>query len=80
MSKLRWSILVAGNVALWCVLSFYQASNAAPGAGQLPFANSIEQRQQIVRELQEIKALLKEQNALLRPQNSKTQNNERTLR
>jgi hypothetical protein len=79
MSKLRWSLFVAANVVVWCVLSFYQASSAAPGAGQLPFANSVDQRQQVIRELQEIKALLKEQNALLRLQNSKNQNNEPTL-
>ena len=80
MSKLRWSLLIAANVVTWCVLSLYQASSAAPGAGQAPFANSVAQRQQMIRELQEIKTLLKEQNALLRPQTSKQQNNERSLR
>jgi len=80
MSKLRWSLLVAANVVVWCVLSFYQASSAAPGAGKAPFANSVEQRQQMIRELQEIKTLLKEQNSLLRPQTSKQQKDERSLR
>jgi hypothetical protein len=49
-----------------CVLGFYSSSGAAPQGGQPPFANSVEQRSEMVRELREIKELLKEQNALLR--------------
>ena len=49
-----------------CVLGFYSSSGAAPQGGQPPFANSVEQRNETIRELREIKELLKEQNALLR--------------
>lgn len=49
-----------------CVLGFYSSSGAAPQGGQPPFANSVEQRSETIRELREIKELLKEQNALLR--------------
>ena len=59
----RWMMLVGANVLAWCVLSYQQTSNAAPGE---PFANAVAQRAEMVAELKEIKALLKEQNALLR--------------
>jgi hypothetical protein len=63
---LRWSLVVAANVAALCMLGFYSTGGAAPQAGQPPFANSVEQRAEIVQELREIKELLKEQNSLLR--------------
>jgi hypothetical protein len=63
---LRWSLLLAANVAVLCMLGFYSTGGAAPQAGQPPFANSVEQRAEMVQELREIKELLKEQNALLR--------------
>lgn len=56
---------VVGGLGL-CVLSFYSSSVAAPQGGQPPFANAVEQRNEMIRELREIKELLKEQNALLR--------------
>jgi hypothetical protein len=62
----RWSLLVAANVAVLGMLGFYSTGGAAPQAGQPPFANSVEQRAEIVQELREIKELLKEQNSLLR--------------
>ena len=65
-SSLRWMLLVAANAAALGVLGFYSTSGAAPQAGQPPFANSIEQRAEMVVELREIKELLKEQNTLLR--------------
>jgi hypothetical protein len=61
-----WSALVLLNGVGLCVLGFYSSSGAAPQGGTPPFANSVEQRNEIVRELREIKELLKEQNALLR--------------
>ena len=64
--NLRWTALIALNVAMWCVLGFYGSISAAPQRGQQPFANAVEQRAEIARQLQEINALLKEQNALLR--------------
>jgi ABC-type phosphate transport system ATPase subunit len=62
-----WAALLAANVLCYCVLSFYQTGNAAPGpAGKQPFANSVEQRMEMIRLLTEIKDQLKQQNALLR--------------
>jgi hypothetical protein len=67
-----WALLVAANVVCYCVLSFYQTSNAQQRTGgEAPFANSVEQRIEMVNELKEIKNLLKEQNALLRSGNLK---------
>ena len=62
----RWTALLAFNVAMWCMLGFYGSMTAAPQRGQPPFANAVEQRAEMVRQLQEINAALKEQNALLR--------------
>jgi hypothetical protein len=62
----RWTWLLAANAALLGMLGFYSTLGAAPPAGQPPFANPIDQRQEMIRELREIKELLKEQNALLR--------------
>lgn len=62
----RWMGLMVLNVVAWGVLGAYQLSSAQTKGGQLPFANSIEQRGEILSELREIKDLIKEQNALLR--------------
>lgn len=75
----RWTWLVAGNALVLCVLGFYRTLGAAPQAGQPPFANPVEQRADMVRELREIKELLKEQNALLKSGGSKTNGNSSTL-
>jgi len=64
--KNRWTVLVLLNLLAWGVLSFCGATTAAPPSGRQPFANSVEQRGAMIRELREIKALLSEQNALLR--------------
>lgn len=64
-ARLRWTALIVVNVLFGCVLSFYRPTGAAPTGKGAPFGNSVEQRNQMVRELREIKALLKEQNALL---------------
>jgi hypothetical protein len=63
-----WALLLAANFACWGVLGFYETTDAAPrsDAGKPPFANSVEQRFQMIQELQEIKQLLREQNALFR--------------
>lgn len=63
-NRTAWAILIGINVLLGCVLSFHQSSWAAPA--KEPFANSVEQRGDILTELKEINAQLKEQNALLR--------------
>lgn len=61
-----WSVVPFVLGVGLCVLGFYSSSGAAPQGGQPPFANSVEQRSETIRELREIKELLKEQNALLR--------------
>lgn len=66
VSKHHWLLLVAANVAAWGVLGLYGVLGAAPQAGQPPFANPIDQRAEMIRELREIKELLREQNAMLR--------------
>ena len=62
----RWTLLATAHVVIVGVLGFYSTLGAAPQAGQPPFANPIDQRADMVRELREIKELLKEQNALLK--------------
>ena len=61
-----WVLLIAANVVFCCVLSFYQATAAAPAKAKQPFANAVQQRIEMINQLKEIKNLLKEQNALLR--------------
>ena len=58
--------LLTVNLAGLCMLGLYRPSAAAPGAGNEPFANAVQQRAEMIAELREISALLKEQNALLR--------------
>jgi hypothetical protein len=62
----RWTALVVINLMAWGVFGAYQYSQAQSKGGQLPFANSNEQRSDILRELKDIKDLIKEQNTLLR--------------
>ena len=61
-----WALLITANVLCYCVLSFYRTTDAAPAKGYPPFANSVEQRVEMVGQLREIKELLREQNVLLR--------------
>jgi len=67
-TRSRWALLVAANAVCYGVLSFYQATDAAPpkSSGRPPFANAVEQRMETIAELREIRQLLKEQNELLR--------------
>ena len=65
-SSFRWMALIAANVLAMGVLGFYSIGEAAQKPGQIPFNNSVEQREAQLKELREIKELLKEQNALLR--------------
>lgn len=60
--------LFAFNLLFLGMLGFYRANDATAQDTQvqLPFRNAVEQRQEMIRELQEIRALLKEQNALVR--------------
>ena len=79
-ARLGWAALIVANVLFCCVLSFYRSSGAAPTGKGAPFANSVEQRSLMIRELQEIKVLLKEQNALLREAANKPLDDERQNR
>ena len=75
-----WIVLVFANMVLWGMLGFQGRIGAAPQDVRMPFDNAVQQRNEIIRELQEIKGLLKEQNALMRAGNSRTHANERTTR
>ena len=58
-------LLVIANVVCYCVLSFYQ-TGAAQSGSRPTLANPVEERKEVISNLEEIKNLLKEQNALLR--------------
>ena len=58
-------LLVIANVLCYCVLSFYQ-TGAAQSGSRPTLANPVEERKELISNLEEIKSLLKEQNALLR--------------
>ena len=58
-------LLVIANVLCYCVLSFYQ-TGAAQSGSRPTLANPVEERKEIISNLEDIKNLLKEQNALLR--------------
>ena len=58
-------LLVIANVLCYCVLSFYQ-TGAAQSGSRPTLANPVEERKELISNLEEIKNLLKEQNALLR--------------
>ena len=75
-----WSVLLFANVVAWSVLSFQGRSGAAPQDVRAPFDNAVQQRNDMIRELQEIKALLKEQNTLLRANAKKSHALEATKR
>jgi len=62
----RWCVLIVANVLFCCMLSFYQTGKAAPGPQKAPFANSVQQRGEMIALLKEVKGLLKEQNAVLK--------------
>ena len=61
----RWNLLVALNVLCLAAGWWYSQSEAAPPANQ-PFANPVQQREAMIRLLQESNKLLQEQNALLK--------------
>jgi hypothetical protein len=63
----RWTLWLAANMLLLGVLGLYQTTDASQKTGgQPPFANPVEQRQEMIGCLREIRDLLREQNALLR--------------
>jgi hypothetical protein len=66
----RYLYWVAPLLMLACVLGLWETAGAqtegTPGAGKPPFANAIDQREEMIRELRDIRTLMKEQNALLK--------------
>jgi len=66
--KNPWAIMLITSVVTACgMLGLYRTACAQQQRGNpLPFSNSVEQREEMVRELKEIKELLREQNTLLR--------------
>jgi hypothetical protein len=62
--RARRTLAVAIVALGFCMLGFYGSSAAQ--APNLPFANAVEQQQEIIQQLKELNALMKEQNALLR--------------
>lgn len=62
----RWLAVIVGNVVILCVLGFYGTSQAQPNEPNLPFANAVEQRIEIINQLKQLNEQIKEQNALLR--------------
>ena len=62
-----WIVLLAANVLCYCVLSFYQKTDAAPPtSGGPPFANAVQQRIEMIELLKDIRTQLQQQNALLK--------------
>jgi hypothetical protein len=56
-----------GVLGLWqMAVAQTKATSGVPGAGQPPFVNAVDQRNEMIRELAEIRSLIKEQNALLK--------------
>jgi hypothetical protein len=56
--------LLVGVLGLWGTAG--AQNEGTPGAGKPPFANAIDQREEMIRELREMRALMKEQNSLLK--------------
>jgi hypothetical protein len=57
-------LLLVGVLGLWGTA--VAQPEPTPGAGRPPFANAVDQREEMIRELREIRGLIKEQNALLK--------------
>lgn len=66
LTQNRWNLLVALNVLCLAAGWWYSQSDAAPPANNQPFANPVQQRESMIRLLQESNKLLQEQNSLLK--------------
>ena len=69
--SLSLGLALLGVLGLWHVV-MAQSEEPAAGAGKAPFANAVDQRNEMIRELNEIRGLLKEQNNLLKQLVEKT--------
>jgi hypothetical protein len=67
MRRRHWQgpLAIAAMGVFLCVLGFYRTTSAQQPAGTPPFANSVEQRQEIIEQLKELNQLVKQQNDLL---------------
>ena len=65
-NQLNWIVLATVNLCVLGMLFFHQESSAWQTGQQQPFANAVDQRQEMIRELKAIRGLLEEQNTLLR--------------
>ncbi len=64
--RTTWIVLLAANALCYCMLSFYQTSDAAPPSRSgPPFANAVQQRIEMIQLMKDIRGLLQQQNALL---------------
>jgi hypothetical protein len=66
MRTAKEPLLVVAVLIAASVFVLTRPSGAAPEPEAQPFANAVQQRAEMIRELKEIKFLLKEQNTLLR--------------
>jgi len=72
-TRKRWQLLVIVNVVCLAAGWWYSQGHAAPPETKQPFANSVQQREAMIRLLQESNQLLKEQNQLLKSGKLKVQ-------
>ncbi len=72
-SRKRWQLLIAFNVLCLAAGWWYSHSDAAPPEVKQPFANPVQQRESMIRLLQESNQLLREQNSLLKSGKLKVQ-------
>lgn len=61
-----WIAAIVVNVGIWTLLAATGATHADPPKTQEPFANAVEQRNEMIGQLKEINSQLKDQNAMLR--------------
>jgi hypothetical protein len=61
-----WGMLLCLNVVAFCMLGFYGALSAQVPGVNPPFANALDQQNEIIAQLKEVNRQLREQNALLR--------------
>ncbi len=65
-TRIHWSLLLFGNFALCVMLGLYGSGWAAPASKQKqPFSNPVEQRAEIIRQLEKINTQLQQQTLLL---------------
>jgi hypothetical protein len=67
---LRWVLLIVANVSLVCMLGFYRSTSAAPQTSRQPFANSVQQRAEMIEQLKAISTEMQKLRAELRAQNT----------